>query len=79
MLEKLLGLGFTTHVCTATIDGTIDRMYQQIETRPEIDDAVFKAVRDDAPDGVCKENYDERLFDWVMAQAKHCTQNACTT
>ena len=61
MLEKLLGLGFTTHICTATIDGTIDRMFQQMESNADLDAAVFRVIRDDSTP-VTKDNYDEHLF-----------------
>ena len=71
MLENLLGLGFSTHICTATIDGTIDRMYQQMESNLDLEVAVLAEVRDfRGLDGVCKENYDEVLFDWVTTQAE---------
>ena len=71
MFEKLLALGFTGDICTATIGGTIDRMFQQMETHPDLADAVLEAVRADSdPDPVSKDNYDEVLFDWIAAQAE---------
>ena len=71
MFEKLLALGFTGDICAATIDGTIDRMYKQIESNLDLDVAVLAEVRDArGSDGVCKENYDEVLFDWITEQAE---------
>ena len=46
MLEKLLGIGFTTHICTTSIDGTVDRMFQQMESNPDLEVAVLAEVRD---------------------------------
>ena len=69
MLEKLLGIGFSTHICTATIDGTVDRMFQQMESNEDLSDAVFREIRDDSTP-VTKDNYDEVLFNWITAEAE---------
>ena len=69
MLEKLLGIGFTTHICTTSIDGTVDRMFQQMESNADLDAAVFRVIRDDSVP-VTKDNYDEILFDWVTEEAE---------
>ena len=66
--KELAELGFT-NLPKANADDTHNEIYEQIDNDTDLEDKVFDVVCDYYADvGVYKENYEERLNQWIAEQ-----------
>ena len=70
ILTELTELGFTNPK-REDIDDTVEAIFEQVENDDDLGVRMIRVLSlHAAPNGFCKDNYDEVLEDWVFEKAE---------